>query len=543
VQNRTDKSRENQTKAAENQLSQKNEGKKAAFSFVDNRLEAQQLAEMQLMVNNSAQAQHLRAMQEMADYSPQARNLSGMQALADGNHRVPSQRPQTGNVSGPAHESPETLEEGEFDLKADSAPVQRQAAFEEEQLNQGEFAPVRTQANFEENEPLQGGFATGATPAQLQGETGSQKNDAPSAPNHDKLTPLGGYGLEGIGYSTMTSEAYADWQDTIQCKMGLHGAASYGGITVVTQFLDPAETTQLAGFIPTWLKGSLIIAEALLAIGAGVALTTITGGTAVLPGALAIGIGVVKLVRGILTIIGGDNPSPLQLVLIDSIRILEAAMAIVAGAAAATVNPAVLAFGLTKAIRAVLTAITDYMGANTNFPLRRKVLMGVSTVLHALEVVALAAAGGLLIKSGAASNIAAEAGRDNKIVAGALVIGTAVSKIPRAADQGVATYNAPGGGPPPAVGPLVAAPQAVGPQAVGPQAVAPQGGPLPGSTGVGHLPPSTDEPESSSSEVVLAPPATDEPVLVSPSTSEEETETPPAVTVPLEPTAVGFAPK
>ena len=213
-------------------------------------------------------------------------------------------------------------------------------------------------------------------------------------------------------------------------------------------------------------------------------------------------------------------------------------MAIVAGAAAATVNPAVLAFGLTKAIRAVLTAITDYMGANTNFPLRRKVLMGVSTVLHALEVVALAAAGGLLIKSGTASNIAAEAGRDNKIVAGALVIGTAVSKIPRAADQGVATYNAPGGGPPPAVGPLVAAPQAVGPQAV-----APQGGPLPGSTGVGHLPPSTDEPESSSSEVVLAPPATDEPVLVSPSTSEEETETPPAVTVPLEPTAVGFAPK
>ncbi len=192
----------------------------------------------------------------------------------------------------------------------------------------------------------------------------------------------------------------------------------------------------------------------------------------------------------------GDNPSPLQLVLIDSIRILEAAMAIVAGAAAATVNPAVLAFGLTKAIRAVLTAITDYMGANTNFPLRRKVLMGVSTVLHALEVVALAAAGGLLIKSGTASNIAAEAGRDNKIVAGALVIGTAVSKIPRAADQGVATYNAPGGGPPPAVGPLVAAPQAVGPQAV-----APQGGPLPGSTRVGHLPPSTDEPESSSSEV------------------------------------------
>ena len=243
-------------------------------------------------------------------------------------------------------------------------------------------------------------------------------------------------------------------------------------------------------------------------------------------------------------------------------------MAIVAGAAAATVNPAVLAFGLTKAIRAVLTAITDYMGANTNFPLRRKVLMGVSTVLHALEVVALAAAGGLLIKSGTASNIAAEAGRDNKIVAGALVIGTAVSKIPRAADQGVATYNAPGGGPPPAVGPLVAAPQAVGPQAVGPQAVvpqavapqavvpqavgpqavgpqavAPQGGPLPGSTGVGHLPPSTDEPESQSSEVVLAPPSTDEPVLVSPSTSEEETETPPAVTVPLEPTAVGFAPK
>ena len=164
--------------------------------------------------------------------------------------------------------------------------------------------------------------------------------------------------------------------------------------------------------------------------------------------------------------------------------------------------------------------------------------MGVSTVLHALEVVALAAAGGLLIKSGAASNIAAEAGRDNKIVAGALVIGTAVSKIPRAADQGVATYNAPGGGPPPAVGPLVAAPQAVGPQAV-----APQGGPLPRSTGVGHLPASTDEPESSNSEVVLAPPATDEPVLVSPSTSEEETETPPAVTVPLEPTAVGFAPK
>jgi len=109
-------------------------------------------------------------------------------------------------------------------------------------------------------------------------------------------------------------------------------------------------------------------------------------------------------------------------------------MAIVAGAAAATVNPAVLAFGLTKAIRAVLTAITDYMGANTNFPLRRNVLMGVSTVLHALEVVALAAAGGLLIKSGTASNIAAEAGRDNKIVAGALVIGTAVSKIPRAAD-------------------------------------------------------------------------------------------------------------
>ena len=158
MQNRTDKSRENQTKAAENQLSQKNEGKKAAFSFVDNRLEAQQLAEMQLMVNNSAQAQHLRAMQEMADYSPQARNLSGMQALADGNHRVPSQRPQTGNVSGPAHESPETLEEGEFDLKADSAPVQRQAAFEEEPLNQGEFAPVRTQANFEENEPLPGGI-------------------------------------------------------------------------------------------------------------------------------------------------------------------------------------------------------------------------------------------------------------------------------------------------------------------------------------------------------------------------------------------------
>lgn len=98
MKNHADKSNGNQSRPAANQPSQKKEGGRAPFSFVDNRPEAKQLARIQEMMNKSPQAKKAAQLQAIIDYSP----------------RMVAQRQQLDQMFGNAAQRQKACEEKEL---------------------------------------------------------------------------------------------------------------------------------------------------------------------------------------------------------------------------------------------------------------------------------------------------------------------------------------------------------------------------------------------------------------------------------------------
>ena len=200
------------------------------------------------------------------------------------------------------------------------------------------------------------------------------------------------------------------------------------------------------------MKAGLVMAEGALTFIAGIVAIGLTAGTAALPALIpAIAtttIGAIKFVRGAL-MWGENKPEGLKLVVIDALRGLEAAAAILG---AAFLDPSMLfklpmlVFGIAKAVRSLATALTDWLGEDTQHTIIRKGLMGLSSIAHAVEVASLAIASPEMMMEGGAK------------IAGGLAVGAAaVSKAARTADQGKAAVNAPLH-PTPALAPAVPAP-------------------------------------------------------------------------------------
>ncbi|MEP0984326.1 DUF4157 domain-containing protein [Ekhidna sp.] len=244
-------------------------------------------------------------------------------------------------------------------------------------------------------------------------------------------------GYRDVTFAQMSHQQYGQWKDTVQGKFDVHAASAFQGGLIVTQFKNPNEVLQMAGFFPAGLKGALLIAEGILTVAGGIAGLYLSAGVGTFPGAVAIGIGVVKIGRGIFTIYAGEEPSGKQKALMDSIRAVEGAAALIGGAIAG--NPAVVIFGLAKSIRSLLMAATDYMGKDTHHPVARKALLELSTACHALEVFAGIGGGvGFLEKAGGATG--SDAGIHKGI--GAVTFIGSASKAARTVDQGKASQDA-----------------------------------------------------------------------------------------------------
>ncbi|PCK08971.1 MAG: hypothetical protein COA42_06435 [Alteromonadaceae bacterium] len=236
------------------------------------------------------------------------------------------------------------------------------------------------------------------------------------------------HGLADVGYTTMSKADYGQWQNTVQCKSTMHGVAEHGDQVFVTQFLNPKDVMQQAGFLGK-AKGWLVALEGVLAIAAGVALTAVTAGLAAIPGIVAIIVGTMKVIRGMLMIYDGKQKehSPLRKVLIDTLRHLEAIVALVGGTIAG--NPALIVFGAAKTMRSLLSYMLSGKKEDANSTFTR-VIHGISSGLHFIEVAAGTFAGVSSVTEGGTA-----------VVGGALTLGVAASKFGRASDSGAAAMG------------------------------------------------------------------------------------------------------
>lgn len=267
----------------------------------------------------------------------------------------------------------------------------------------------------------------------LQQRQGRVASTAQFFGHKNRQTPLNlgesaGYSPDGIAYTSMSDAAYADWRQTVQCKMGLHGAYSHGGKTTVAQFNNPAEVMQMIS-LSKKAKAVLLVLEGVLTISASIGAMVATGGVAALPALVGVAVGVVKLLRAYLTYKGEEEGS-------DLLRYIEALLAIVGGLSSG--NPAILVFAFAKLLRSILAFfVARKDDGEKEKSVGNKIIMSVSTVLHAVEVAALAFAGGTNIAEGLSG-----AGDTSLVLGGAAVAGVAVSKGIRTADQGKGAYDA-----------------------------------------------------------------------------------------------------
>ena len=207
----------------------------------------------------------------------------------------------------------------------------------------------------------------------------------------------------GMSAQLMTASQFEGWQENIQLKAGSYGHCQVGDSVIVTQFRDPEAVTQLLLDL-TWrgLKVSAMFAEGALTLGASIAALVLTGGVGTAPAIMGIIAGALKICRGIILLTSRDqdgltDPSGVRLVLIDTARFLEGALAAVG--AGLISNPALMVFGIAKAIRAILTAIAD--GLDSEERATAIVVLGALTsALHAIEAAALVTAGGLAVWNG-----------------------------------------------------------------------------------------------------------------------------------------------
>lgn len=231
-------------------------------------------------------------------------------------------------------------------------------------------------------------------------------------------------GFQGINYTVMSQKSYGQWQKTIQAKSTMNGVHQSTDKVVVTQFQNSNEITQY--FLSGKIVGGLVILEGLLALAAGAVILSSLTESAIIPGLGAVGVGISKIIRGLVTAYGNDKPSGKQKIAIDLLRGFEAGVALAVGLK--TENKAGIVFGVAKSMRSLLHGVMDWMGKD-NPSIVNKIAAGFAAALHWVEVIAVFTAGSIDLHSGIGGKDAA------KGVTGGANIGIAASKALRAANQ------------------------------------------------------------------------------------------------------------
>lgn len=224
-------------------------------------------------------------------------------------------------------------------------------------------------------------------------------------------------GIPGVNYAIMSQAGYGQWQKTAQAKF-MSSAHHNGDQVVVTQFQSQNEVQQY--FLSSAYVGGFVILEGLLSLAASAVILSSSNENALIPGFMALGVGLAKIVRGITTIIGADTTA--GKVIIDLLRGVEAALALTAGITSK--NKAVILFGAAKALRSLLHGIIDYTKTETP-SLTNKIATGFAAVIHWIEVIAVTTSGSMDIHSG----------ETIKKITGGLNIGVAASKTVRSSNQ------------------------------------------------------------------------------------------------------------
>ncbi len=313
-------------------------------------------------------------------------------------------------------------------------------------LNQHSQDSLSHRAGLSQRSPLQllstsgtlkhhGSMMDKNSPLQRQQLNGSMGHSAgvvqASALNKDgtaQFKSMDSMGMDDVHYSVMSERSYKQWQKSDQGTLQMHGTARHGNNVIVTQFkkanpyLPVGPVGPVHRFLGNKWKGAFIIAEGVLSLAAGIILTG-----SPIPGTAAIGmpqilIGALKIVRGIMTMMDNDDRSSLYKGVMDAIRMAEAVIAI----ANAGKDPRKWVFGIAKALRSLITAITNYMGKEkTNSTWYGRGMKKMAAGLHAIEVAAAATLG--------ISGVGA--GETAKVIGGAATLGVAGSKAVRTADQ------------------------------------------------------------------------------------------------------------
>lgn len=314
--------------------------------------------------------------------------------------------------------------------------------------------PVNDNSSLEHEATMMGQRAIQRAMKTGQGPYLKASPPAPGGLNFDgtaQFKSMDGMGMEGVNYAMMSQDSYAQWQQTVQAK-SISGVCHQGDRVFVTQLRNQADVRQLK--FSANLRGGLLITEGVLTLAAGIAAVLITHGIGLIPGIAAISVGVAKIVRGIVTIKAGEEPTAKQKAVIHALRTFEAAAAIV-GATAAGLNIAGLVFGVAKALRSLLMILADFINKD-NSPFIHKGVTRMAAALHVVEVGAGIAAGVGLVEGAAAATTTMTMGA--KIAGATGTIGTAVSKAFRAGDQNINAWKGSSSGGPDTGGPIPTTP-------------------------------------------------------------------------------------
>jgi hypothetical protein len=289
------------------------------------------LAALQAAADTSRAATQLRSLQHAANAGAAAQNLTVLQRRQDLGAEMPG-LPVVGEAAGP-------------------------------------------QSQFDSMTAIDSGMQSSDTRQNYRNSTILQRRMSPNHVPHQPAlvgpasTPVVSPVLDqaGIRAVSMPDADYADWKGTAQAKMKMHGAASHGGRTYVTQLKSSGELLQMIEwgdvFSRNNLRAVLVIAEGALAVAAGsLAIAAATGGAfvALLPGIAIAVSGVIKIFRGLYMMFGKDateEQKAHKARIVNIMRAIESAATLVAAISLGLASKefiATLVFGLAKAVRSGL---------------------------------------------------------------------------------------------------------------------------------------------------------------------------------------------
>lgn len=289
------------------------------------------LASLQAAADASDATAQLRSLQHAANAGPAAQNLSALQRRQDLGDEF-GEQPVVGETAGP-------------------------------------------QSRFDSMTAIDSGRPSSDTRQNYRNSTILQRQVSPNHVPHQPAlvgpasTPVASPVLDqaGIRAVSMPDADYAGWKGTAQAKMKMHGAASHGGRTYVTQLKSSGELLQMIEWGDVFsrknLRAVLVIAEGALAVAAGsLAIAAATGGAfiALLPGIAIAVSGVIKIFRGLYMMFGKDGTEEEKAHkarLVNIMRAIESAATLVAAISLGFASKefvATLVFGLAKAIRSGL---------------------------------------------------------------------------------------------------------------------------------------------------------------------------------------------